>query len=212
MNRIRLLTLCAALLPAFSTVRADDASEAKTRENLKNVTLQLRAAQAEKAALQAAQAELDAKNKTLETQVKEQGKRLAQLDTDLKKEKESAAEIQGRQGAEIKRLKEELAQHKVSLEKWQTSHATITEIVKKKENERAKLQIKSAEQERKLADCRVKNAELYTLATEILERYKRFGIGEALAAREPFTGNAKVKLQNIVQDYGEKLLKQTAKP
>ena len=47
---------------------------------------------------------------------------------------------------------------------------------------------------------------------EILTRYQQFGLGQALAAREPFTGNAKVKLQNIVQDYGDKILNQTAKP
>jgi chromosome segregation ATPase len=212
MNRTIVVPIFAALLSFVPSVRADDASEAKLRENLKNVTLQLRTAQSEKAALQTTQADLDAKNKALDDQVKKQAKRLEELDKELKAEKEKAKEIQDRQTAQIKRLEDDLAKFKVSLDKWEAAHATITGIAKKKEIERAKLQAKAADLERKLADCRAKNAELYKLGNEILDRYNRFGIGEALAAREPFTGNAKVKLQNLVQDYGEKLLNQTPKP
>ncbi len=212
MNRTLTLTICAALLLPTFTARADEASEAKTREQLKSITLQLRTAQNEKAAMQTAQAALEAANKTLDKQVKDQSKRLEDLDKEMKDAKAASEKILEEKVAAITRLESELAKFKVSLDKWQAAHATINDIARKKEAERARLSAKSADLERKVADLRARNSELYKVASEILARYEKFGMGEALAAREPFTGNTKVKLQNIVQDYNDKLLDQTAKP
>jgi hypothetical protein len=50
--------------------------------------------------------------------------------------------------------------------------------------------------------------ELYKLGNEILTRYEKFGLGEALQAKEPFVGVSRVKLQALVQDYKDKLLDQ----
>ena len=40
---------------------------------------------------------------------------------------------------------------------------------------------------------------------EILDRYENFAFGKALLAREPFTGLAKVRLEEQVQDYKDQL-------
>lgn len=172
--------------------------------------MQLRALQSEKATMQAAQAELEAKNKKLDEQVKEQAKALEELAAEKKKAEEAANRKQEEQSAAISRLNSELTRYKASLDKWQAAHVTITDIAKKKEGERAKLSAKSADLERQVADLRTRNTELFKLGNEILDRYKKMGIGESLAAREPFTGNTRVKFQNIVQDYGDKLADQSA--
>ena len=212
MNRTLIITFCAALLPLTFTARADEASEARMKQQLIATTQQLKALQQEKATIQSAQTVLETTNKTLDKQVKDQAKRLEELAAEMKKEKESAKTREDEQIARITRLDGELAKFKVSLDKWQAAHATIADIAKKKEAERAKFSAKAADLERKVADLRAKNSELYKVGSEILARYEKFGLGEALAAREPFTGNARVKLQNIVQDYNDKLLNQTAKP
>ena len=212
MNRTLIFSICAALLPLAFTARADDASEAKLKEQLKSVSLQLRTAQQEKATMQTAQAALEATNKTLDDTVKKQAASLVTKDKEMKDAQEKAETLQAEQTAKITRLDAELAKYKTMLDKWQAANLTLDNIAKKKEAERAKLAAKSADLERKVADLRARNVELYKLASEILTRYEKFGIGEALAAREPFTGNTKVKLQNIVQDYNDKLLDQTAKP
>ena len=212
MNRTLIISFCAALLPFTFTVRADDVSEAKTKQQLIATTQQLRAAQQEKATMQAAQAQLEASNKTLTEQVKTQAKSLVDMDAQMKSDQKKSEDILNEKVAAITRLELKLAEYKTSLDKWQAAHIAINAIAKKKEAERAKLAAKSADLERKVTDLRARNAELYRLAGEILARYEKFGIGEALAAREPFTGNAKVKLLNIVQDYNDKLLDQTAKP
>ena len=46
---------------------------------------------------------------------------------------------------------------------------------------------------------------VYETGKEILERYENYAFGKALLAREPFTGLAKVKLEEQVQDYKDKL-------
>lgn len=52
---------------------------------------------------------------------------------------------------------------------------------------------------------RTRNAELYQIASDILDRYAGVGIGEALVRREPFVQAARVDLQNRVQDYEDRL-------
>jgi hypothetical protein len=49
------------------------------------------------------------------------------------------------------------------------------------------------------------------LGKEILERYEKFGLGTALTAREPFVGTTRVRLQNLVQEYSDKLSEQRIK-
>ncbi|MFZ4694927.1 MAG: phage major capsid protein [Verrucomicrobiia bacterium] len=69
----------------------------------------------------------------------------------------------------------------------------------------AQLKVQIVLLQRVVADHEAKNNELIKLANEILTRYEKFGIGEALTAKEPFTGLMRVKLQNLVQDYSDKV-------
>lgn len=65
--------------------------------------------------------------------------------------------------------------------------------------------------ERTLADRESRNLELYKVGKEVLDRYENFAFGRALLAREPFTSLSRVKLENLVQDYQDKLLKPALK-
>jgi hypothetical protein len=46
---------------------------------------------------------------------------------------------------------------------------------------------------------------MYQAGMEILDRYEKFGLGDAILAREPFTATQRVKFQNLVQDLSDKL-------
>ena len=81
-----------------------------------------------------------------------------------------------------------------------------------KETERAKLAAEILVLKRKIDDREMKNLALFKLGNEILTRYQKFTLGEALAAREPFVGSTRAKLETLVQDYQDKLLDQRAKP
>jgi hypothetical protein len=43
----------------------------------------------------------------------------------------------------------------------------------------------------------------------VLDRYAKFSLGTAIAAREPFVGITKIRFENLVQEYQTKLSDQT---
>lgn len=52
---------------------------------------------------------------------------------------------------------------------------------------------------------RERNAELYGIAQEILERYGDIGWSEMVTRREPFIQTTRVRLENSIQDYEDRL-------
>jgi hypothetical protein len=185
---------------------ADQASpETRLRELLRSTLLQLRAAENDKAALQAAQAESAAKVKELTEQVEALTKQSAA-------DKDAADKAIADLKAKVADQDTELSQLKDALEKWKEGYAKAVDIANAKEAERAKLASQVILLNRTVADRETKNAELFRIGNEILKRYERFGLGDALLAREPFVGVARVKLENQVQGYQDKLLDQRIKP
>ena len=85
----------------------------------------------------------------------------------------------------------------------------MADYAKQTEAKRADLASKIIILDRRIAEQQVKNTEMYRLANEVLDRYAQFGLGTAISAREPFVGIMKVKFQNLVQDYQNKLTDQT---
>jgi chromosome segregation ATPase len=202
-----ILLLLAALFPA-ALWAADNTGEAKLREALRAVTLQLRAAETDRDNLQAAQAQAAQEKKTLTAQVDALNKQAA-ADKEARDAQDKAiAGLNGKitdQAAEIAGLKD-------SVEKWKVSQKQAADLAANKEAQRAKLTGDVLLLERKIADREAKNLALFKLGNEILTRYERFGLGDAIGAREPFSGLTRVKLENLVQDYQDKLLAQKVKP
>ncbi|MFZ0436072.1 MAG: hypothetical protein WAL87_08910 [Chthoniobacterales bacterium] len=177
-------------------------AEQKMRETIRNTMIQLRDANAKLATAQTAQAEAEEKNKELQGQLEELTKKSSA-------EKKAATET-------IDDLQTKLAasEHQVnhlteSLGKWKLGYAKLADYAKATEGKRAELASKIILLDRRIADQQVKNAEMYRLGNEVLDRYAQFGLGTAISAREPFVGITKVKFQNLVQDYQNKLSDQT---
>ena len=179
--------------------------EARLRDALRNTVLQLRTAENDRAALQAAQAESATEKKTLTAQVEALTK---QCKADKESAEKTIASLNARlaeQAGEIDRLREGLA-------KWESACKQATAVAQSKEGERARLADQAVTFERTVADQKTKNAALFKLGNEILTRYEKFGLGEALGAKEPFVGIKRVTLQNLVQDYQDKLSEQRITP
>jgi chromosome segregation ATPase len=56
-----------------------------------------------------------------------------------------------------------------------------------------------------LGTCETKNGQLLNVGMEILAAYEKFDFGEALGANEPFIGTKRVELENLAQDFGDRL-------
>lgn len=217
MKSIRLHFSAAAVLlflaaPLTSFAQAPAGAEDKLREALKGVTLQLRTAQSEAATANAEKAAAEAKNAELTAQVEKMSKQLAALSREKSEAMEAAAKQKETLEGKLTASNEELGKFQKSLDKWKAAHMQISDLAKKKEAARAAFAATNAALERRVADLRTRNAALFATANEILDRYRKYSLGEAIAAREPFTGLTKVKLQNQLQEYGDKLLDQTAQP
>lgn len=193
--------------PLLAAEEADPAMAVlkRMREQLRTVMIQQQKTEADRAALAAEKIDLETKNaeltKKLETLTKAAAaERVASEKTiaDLKAKNED-------QAADMVRLNESLA-------KWKVGYQEREDLAKTKEAERAKLADKVVLLERRVADYKRKNEELYKTGSEVLTRYENFGLGAALAAREPFTRVTRVKMETLVQDYQDKLMDNKIKP
>lgn len=203
----RSLLVCSALVLG-AVARAADAppeGEARLREALRNATLQFRSVEAERTNLQTANAALTEEKRVLAEKFETLRKQtVADRATDDKaivalKSQTTAQE------AEIAHLKE-------ALEKSEAGGKQSAALAAAKETDRAKLAADLVVLQRKVEDRETRNLALFKLGNEILTRYEKFSLGEALAAREPFVGTVRAKLENLVQDYQDQLLEQRAKP
>lgn len=201
---MKALFLTALLLPLASSGQED--GEARLRDALKNVTLQLRTAQGETATAQAAAIAAEQKAKTLEAKLADLQKKNAELakkasDDEVTSEKK-IAELSNRVAEREKRLVDYIA----AIDKWKAGYQVAADAAKKNDAAREQLAGEVIVLKRTVADRERKNIALFNTAGEILERYENYALGKSLAAKEPFVGNARVKIENQVQGYRDKIL------
>jgi len=206
MFRYLFFTLTFVSFAAGALHAADqDPAVAKMRDTLRNNMLQLRTIQGERDALQAEKATLEQEKKDLTAKLATTTKQLA---TDKDEADKAIAELKEKSAQQAA----ELTEVRASLEKWKASHKEVTEVAKSKEEARAALAGQNIELKRKVADQQRRNLAMFQAGKEILSRYEKFGLGTAITAREPFIGTMRVKLENLVQDYSDKLDEQRIKP
>lgn len=201
------LLLTIALASAGAAYAADPANpvETKLREGLRATMLQLRDVQGQLALAQSSQIEAEAKNKELTARVDEQAKQIAADKATTEKVTSALTTRIAEQEAENARITE-------ALNKWKHGYAKLMAVAQTTEAKRAELAAKVIQLDRRVADQLLKNQQMFELGNEILLRYEKFGLGDALTAREPFVGLTRVKFQNLIQDYSDKLTDQKIKP
>jgi chromosome segregation ATPase len=195
-----------SLLPLAAFCAGDaENGEARLRESLRGAMLQLRNAQTDLANAQSNQAAQADEIKSLKEQLALVRKNGAEDRVAAEKKAEEWKAKLAEQTSETARYREASEQWKVECEKASAT-AQATEV------KRAQLFGDSIMLERQVADLRTKNAALYRLGRAILGRYEKLGLGEQFLAREPFVGRTRVALENLIQDYDDKLVDQRAKP
>ena len=203
-NALRILTLSVITALSSPLLAAEKVNpvEQKMRETIRSTMIQLRDANAKLATAQSAQAEAEDKIKELQGKLEELTKK---TDSERKTANETIDDLKTKlatQDLQVAHLSE-------SLGKWKYGYAKMAEYAKQTEAKRADLASKIILLDRRIADQQVKNAEMYRIGNEVLDRYAQFGLGTAISAREPFVGITKVKFQNLVQDYHTKMTQQT---
>jgi chromosome segregation ATPase len=167
-------------------------NEARLRESVKGLMVQLRTIQAERDTLDAAKNEHEQKAKEL-------GEKLAALTKASDTEREGFERTVSGLRGKVAELEKENGGLKADLAQAVGVGNQTADRLKKKEADGLKLGERIVDLERKVSEGQRKNLELHRLGKEILERYEKFGLGTALTAREPFVGTTRVRLQNLVQ-------------
>ena len=101
-----------------------------------------------------------------------------------------------------------LADYQEALAKWKAGYEKAAAVANTKEDQRAKLAAEAIVLKRTVADRERKNISLSNTAGEILDRYRDYSLGKAITAREPFIGTTRVKIENQVQGYHDRILDQ----
>lgn len=183
----------------FSRAAAEEAGvEQKLREALRDGMLKLRDAQGKIAALQAEQV-------ASEEKIKELKSKSDALAKDLMAERNASANRIADLSAKLEEKTNFANSLQIKMERWKKSYQEAVTLAAKKETERAKLELKSLELTRLVESHELKNIQMYQAGMETLERYQKFGLGDALLAREPFIGTTKVKFQNLTEEFADKL-------
>jgi hypothetical protein len=184
---------------------AENPVEAKLREALRNTMLQLRDAQGQIATFQAAQIESDQKVKELTAKVDSLSKQAIA-------DRNTAANMVAELNTKIAEQDTVIQALQTANMKWKKSYGEVTMLAQKKEDERGTLAAKVIKLNQQVADQQTRNIKMYQLGMEILGRYEKFGLGEAILAREPFVGTTKVKFQTLIQNDQDKLVDARIKP
>ncbi|OAF07531.1 hypothetical protein [Bradyrhizobium neotropicale] len=197
MRRLGLSLIALSALAIATTAHADQEGD-RLREALRTATAQARAAEDQRAALQAkltsAEQERDRLRKQSEAyraQVKE-------------------AEQAYRQA--VKDFNERLGERDDSLEKWKTAYGEAASVARAKDAERAKFETEATALKASTKACEAKNVRLAKIADEVVTKYEAMDPFEKVLDHDPVFGLKRVEHQNAAQDFRDKILEQKAKP
>lgn len=197
--------ISAAMLLSVSgmSALADSDTETRLRDALRSAIEQQRSLEDERATFLAKQSESDKQIEALKAQLDALSK--APKKPDTAPEMAALTQRVSQQGAEIAQLNQ-------TLDKWKAAYNDAVAVARAKEAERAKLATDDAALSKRATGCETRNAALYKVGSEILDRLQKVSLGDVIAQDEPFTGIKRVELQNLVQDEQDKLLDQKVAP
>ncbi len=136
------------------------------------------------------------------------GGKAARLARDLKQEKEQREAL----AKELEAAKQDLASARERLGQAEARLADTGKNLNETrqtlaviEAEKKKLEGIKALREREIALCEDKNKDLYQIGRDLMVRYEKKSCGDALAQKEPFAGLRQVEVENLLEEYRDKL-------
>ena len=191
----RAAAAAALLLLGCSTALADSDSD-RLRDALRTSTQQLRTLEDQRAAVQAKLADAERDRAAIKAQ-------LEQTRADLKQAEKQRRDL-------VEEFNQRLAERDDTLSKWKSAYEDAATVARSKDAERAKFESEATGYKASTKSCLAKNAQLMKVGQELLHRYEALTVGGILVAREPLLQARRVEIQNLLQDYQDKLLDQKA--
>jgi chromosome segregation ATPase len=182
------------LFAGSAQAQAPSGLEQRLREQVKNLTTQLRTAETDTAAALADKADLEQKLAAGKKAFEDLAKQAAA-------DKEAATKERERLNSEINAAKKETADRQELLNKSQTQEKLVSALAAKTKADLDKAVSENVKLKDIVAGQRTRNQKMHEISMEILDRYAKFGLGTAITAREPFVGITRAKLETMVEEY-----------
>lgn len=191
---LRPLAAAVLVLLASSAAQAQNQSmEERLRAQLRITTTQLQQAQNELAAFKG-------------------GAGPASTPADIEKVKKDLASSQAAERQAREKLSGVKQQNQAALDKanaqiaqYRSAYDELLKLARASEGERQRLAVETTAQANAVAQCEAKNTQLYAVGQEILHAYETLDMGSLMSARQPFAAQSRVKLDQVAQQYGDKL-------
>ncbi len=180
--------------------------EERLRTQLRATTLQLQTAQNELAALKAAGAPRPASTPA------DHGAELAALRRELAdsraalaRERETAAQG-GQRAAEAQSAAEaSVARASAQVGQFRDAYNELLKLARAADAEAQRLKAVADRQSLALTQCQAQNDQLHAVGLELLTAYETLDTRTVMTARQPFAARARVRLDEIAQQYGDRL-------
>jgi hypothetical protein len=193
--------LFGAALPACAQ---EDKKAAREREALRRAQQALRDSEEQRAALQAENAALQEKLKVAtakadklaatELQLAAALRRAGRLEADLAKSKQANAE-----------LEKKLADAGAKYASLSQEHTEALRTIASRDAQLKQQQGTLTQTRGEIAACEDKNLKLYGYGTELMQRYRDKSAFEAIRQAEPLTGLKQAQIDNVLEEYRDKL-------
>lgn len=161
------------------------------------VMQQLQQLSAERTSLQAENAKLKQELDKLKMELEQAaaGKKVAETRAQALQATASRGELSSKQtGEQLERARVQLQE---LIGKFRETAQTLKEVEQDRVAVRSKLELR----EREFATCVDRNAGLYNLNAEVLDKLENRGFWSSVAEREPFTKLKRVELENLIDGY-----------
>lgn len=201
-------TLLASLaIGVVGSVKAQGQSmEERLRAQLRTVTSQLQQAQNELAQLKAGGAGAGAAARPATAPDAEALRAdLAQSRSQLARERELRTRRDAEFAAAQLQAKEAVEKAGAQVAQFRGAYDELLKMARASEAERLRLGQENTLHTTAIAQCEAKNQQLYAVGTEVLEAYEKVDMSAVMSTRQPFAAQARVKFEQIAQQYGDRL-------
>jgi chromosome segregation ATPase len=184
---------------------ADDARSSREREMLHRAQEALRESQADNSALAQGKAETEQKLKAASEQLDTLRNANKSERSALQAKLKATADAQADAASQLEQARRQVAA--LSTEKQE-----MADKLRLSESQLKKVQQDLDSSRTANTSCEAKNLKLYEYSQELAQRYQAKGVWASLTQHEPVLGIANVKVENVLQEYQDKLASQRVQP
>jgi Skp family chaperone for outer membrane proteins len=187
---LSMLVACAIALPAHAQVERSGNVDARVMQQIQALT-------SERASLQAENAKLEQELQQLKKDLQKSGSERAAAENRAK----ALAANASRGEATSKQAEEQLERTRAQMQELVAKFRETANTLRDVETDRATVKSQLGAKERELNTCIDRNAALYNLNAEVLDRMESRGFWSSVTEREPFTKLKRVELENLIDGY-----------